>query len=85
MFFRSAVSGPLDLSKCFKRHPCPHLFIPTPIRLLWEAFDHAAIIAPRLFTHIFNHYLQTRAKYSFKQLSELGRRVENETTQALKP
>ena len=60
------------------------LFIPTPTRLLWEAFK------PR------RNYVQLRpdyslafpslykARYSFIQLSELGHRAENEKAQTLK-
>ena len=38
MFLYSAVSSPLDRSKRFTFYPLEDLFIPTPTRLLWEAF-----------------------------------------------
>ena len=38
MFLYSAVLSPLDRSKRFTHYPLEDLFIPTPIRLLWEAF-----------------------------------------------
>ncbi len=34
----STVPSPLDCSKRFTLHPLADLFIPTPTRLLWEAF-----------------------------------------------
>ena len=43
MFLYSAVSSPLDRSKRFTLPPVTDLFIPTPTRLLREAFSHAAI------------------------------------------
>ena len=46
MFLYSTVSSRPTLN------PLADLFIPAPIRLLWEAFSHAAITARRLFTHI---------------------------------
>ena len=38
MFTYSAASSPLDRSKRSTLHPLADLFIPTPPRLLWEAF-----------------------------------------------
>ena len=38
VFLYSAVSGPLDRSKRFTLHALADLFIPTPARLLGEAF-----------------------------------------------
>ena len=52
MFLYSAVSSPSDRSTRFTLHSPADLLIPTPTRLLWEAFSHAAIIARRLITHI---------------------------------
>ena len=42
-FLYSAVSRPLDRSKHFTLHSLADLFIPTPTRLLREAFSHAPI------------------------------------------
>ena len=55
MFLYCAVSSPWDCSKQCAFHPLTHLtlhpltdlFVPTPSRLLWEAFGHAAIAARR--------------------------------------
>ena len=38
MIVYSAVSSPLDSSKCFTFHPLADMFIPTPTRLLCAAF-----------------------------------------------
>ena len=38
MFLYSTVSSPLDRSERFTLRPLADLFIPTPTRLLWEAF-----------------------------------------------
>ena len=38
MLLRSAVSSPLDRSNRFTLHSLADMFIPTPTRLLWEAF-----------------------------------------------
>ena len=43
MFSYSAVSSSLDRSERFTLRPLEDLFIPTPTRLLWEAFSHAVI------------------------------------------
>ena len=61
---------PLDRSKGFTLHPLTDLFIPTPNRLLWEAFWPRSNYARTLFAHIL--LLRPIARYSFKQLSELG-------------
>ena len=43
----------VDRPKClFTLHPLADLFIPTPTRLLWEAFSHAAISGWILHIHI---------------------------------
>ena len=52
-FLYSVTSSLWDCSKSFTLHDLAHLFIPTPFRLLWEAFSHAAITARRLFIQIF--------------------------------
>ena len=44
--------GQVDARKRFTLHPLLDLFNPTPSRLVWEAFSHAAITARRLFVHI---------------------------------
>ena len=46
------VNRPWDSSKQFTLHPLADLFIPTPFRLLWEAFSHTALTARRLFVQI---------------------------------
>ena len=38
MFLYSAVSSPCDCSNRLTLYPLADLFIPTPSRLLWEAF-----------------------------------------------
>ena len=70
---------PLDRSKGFTLHPLTDLFIPTPNRLLWEAFWPRSNYARTLFAHIL--LLRPIARYSFKQLSELGHREDNENAQ----
>ena len=52
--------------------------IPTPTRLLWEAFSHAAYCI-----HIFHDRLQP-CRYSFIQLNEVRRHGEKEYAQAPK-
>ena len=56
-------------------HPLTDLFIPTPTRLLWEAFKQCSNYAQQLNTHISTTSI---ARNSFIQLSELGHRGENE-------
>ena len=58
------------------------LFFPTPSRLLWKEFSHTASNARRLSTHMFPPLFIDR--YSFIQLSELGRRGGNENAHASK-
>ena len=71
-----------SLTKKFARYASPpDLLIPTAARLLWESFNHAAITARSLFTHIIpslyaDIYLNT-------ELSESGRRWENGFLSAL--
>ena len=48
----SAVSSPLDHSNSFTLHLLADLFIPTPTRLLCEAFYTGSNYARRLLTHI---------------------------------
>ena len=59
-----------------------HLFIPTPTQLLWEAFNHAAITARRLFVHISIY--DNIARYSFTLLIELWQRGVNEIAKGSK-
>ena len=80
-FLLSSVSSPWDCSKCFTFHPQADLFIPTPSRLLWEAFSHATITARRPFVHISTCAV---ARYSFIQLSELWQCGMNEIAKASK-
>ena len=80
MFLYSAVSSPLARSKRFTLHPPADLFIPAPTRLLWEAFSHAAYCAKTSIT--FSPL--SIARWSFIQLSELGRRGVNESAQTSK-
>ena len=80
MFLCSAVSSPLDRSKHVTLHLLAHLFA-APTRLLWEAFRQAVVTAQRLITHIPTASI---ARYSFIQLSEMGRRGENENGQTSK-
>ena len=74
MFLYSAVSSQLDRSKRFTFHPLSDLFIPTPLDFSGK---HAAI------THEYCSILfpPPIARYSFIQLSELGRRGENKNAQ----
>ena len=58
------------------------LFIPTPTRLLWEAFIHATMNVQRPLTRIVSPL--SFARHSFMQLSEPGRRGVNENAQASK-
>ena len=51
-FLYSAVYSRRDYSKRCKLHTLADVLIPTPSRLLWEAFSHAAITPRRLFLHI---------------------------------
>ena len=67
MLLYSVVSSPSDRSTL---HSLADLFIPIPNRQLREAFSHAAIAA------ITARILFPIARYSFIQLSELGRRGE---------
>ena len=80
MFSYCSVSSPLDGSKGFTLHPLADLFIPTPTRLLWEAFSHAALMRkdfPLTFPPL------SIDRYTFIQLSEQGHRGEDENTKAL--
>ena len=51
-FLYITISSPYKCSKCVTLYPMTYLFIPKPCRLLWEAFNHIAITAPRQFGHI---------------------------------
>ena len=78
MFSYSAVSSPLERSKRFTLHPLADWFIPTPTRLLWEAFaimseDYSLTFPPLSIS-----------RYSSIQLSGLGRRAENGNAQTSK-
>ena len=57
------------------------LLIPSPTRLLLEAFNHAAINAQKIFVHTSTSLFI--ARYSFIQLSELERRGVIEIAQFL--
>ncbi len=81
MFLYSAVSSLLDCSKRFTRHPLADLSVPAPTRLPWEAFSHAAIMRK---DYSLTFPPLSIARYSFIQLTELGRRGENENAQTLK-
>ena len=51
MFYIAHVPSPLDHSNRFTLHPLADMLIPITTRLLWEAFSHAAMTAPRLRSH----------------------------------
>ena len=76
---KSTVSSHLASPKRFPLYPLADLFIPTPIRLLWEAFSQAAITARRQTTHIFLPL--SFARFLFIHLSELGHRGDNKNAQ----
>ena len=66
MFSCSTVSSPLDHSKRFTLHPLADLFIPTPTRILWEAFSHSAYVTNTIHSHFFPPL--PVARYLFIQL-----------------
>ena len=76
MFLHNGISSPLDSSKRFTLHQLADLFIPPLTQLFWEAFIHAVITVPVLFTLTFPPLSITG--HSFIQLSELKHRGENE-------
>ena len=47
------MTSSLDRLKDSTLHPLADLFILTPCRVLWKAFNQDAITAWRLFTHMF--------------------------------
>ena len=75
MLLYSAVSSPWDCSKCITFHPLADLFIPTPFRLLWEAFSNLQLL---LGNYAFKYPHLSVARYSFIQLSEPLQRGMNE-------
>ena len=82
MSLYSTISNPLDRSKRFTLHPPVNAVHSDANSILWEAFSHTAITAQRLFTRTLLPLSTVRR--SFIQLSELGRRGENEMAAALK-
>ena len=75
------VSSPLYCSKCFTLHPLPHLFIPTPSRVLWEALSHAAVTARRPFIRIIT---TAYSQVPFIQTNELWQRSVKQIAKASK-
>ena len=75
--------GPIQsvgpLKACYIFPPMADLFVPTPTRLLREAFGPCSNYAQRLLTNI-----STTVYSSFIQLTELGRHGENENAQTSK-
>ena len=61
-------------------HPLADLVIPVLIRLLWEAFSHAAVTVRRLLTYP----TLSVARHSFIQPAELEQRGVNEMAQVSK-
>ena len=82
MFFNIAhVPSQLDHTQRFTLHSLADLFIPAPTWLLWEAFSQA-VNTREDYSFIFPPL--SIARYSFMQLSGLGRHEPSENAQILK-
>ena len=79
MFLYSGVFSPQYLSR-FTFQPMADRFILTPTRLLWEAFNHAAITRE---DNSLLFPLASITRYSFEQLNQLGRQWIEQKCQSL--
>ena len=81
-FLWSAVSSLWDWPMHFTLHPLVDPFIPTPSRVLWEAFSKTLQLLREDYS--FKYPPLSLAKYSFIQLSELWQRGMNKIAKASK-